>query len=230
MKVLAIQHSAGDSPAAAGEIVRQLGHQLKIVRIDQGGEIPSSVDADALMMFGGATSLTGRHLQPWIEPERELIRGYVNEGRRVMGVCLGSQILASALGAKVRRNANREIGWHLVDRVNVDEDSAIVGVFPDRFTALHWHQDTFGIPPDAEHILKSDGCDHQGFVIDDRVFGFQFHLEASERTVEIFLMVSEMHRQPARFVQTEQQIRAGIRPYLAKQNEILSNFLRTWLG
>jgi GMP synthase-like glutamine amidotransferase len=233
VKVLAIQHSAGDSPAAAAEIVSRLGHELHTVRIDQGDTLPTVVEADALMMFGGATSLTGQQLQPWVEPERELIRRYVQQGRRVLGICLGAQLLASALGAQVRRNTNPEVGWHLVDRVSGDEQDeqrGVAGTLPARFTALHWHRDTFDIPPGATHLLKSEGCHHQGFVLDDRVFGFQFHLEANRRTVEIFLTVSKLHRQPGRFVQTEQQIRHGMALFLGAQQKILSSFLRQWLS
>ena len=183
-----------------------------------------------LMMFGGATSLTGQQLQAWVEPERELIRNYVREGRRVLGICLGAQLLASALGAQVRRNANPEVGWHLVDRVGNKAQAGPAAALPARFTALHWHRDTFEIPPGATHLLKSEGCNHQGFALDDRVFGFQFHLEANQRTVEIFLTVSKLHRQPGRFVQTEQQIRHGMTLYLNAQRKILSDFLRQWLG
>ncbi len=230
MKVLAIQHSAADTPAAAGEIVKALGHSLQVARTVEanGDPIPTTVDADALMLFGGPASLSAREQPDWIEPERELVKKYVDAGKRVMGICLGSQILASALGAPVTRNANPEVGWHLVDRVA--SNSEIVEAFPSQFMAFHWHQDTFGIPDGARHILKSDGCDHQGFALDDRVFGFQCHLEANRRTVDVFLMASQMHKQAGRFVQTERMIRQGAELYLASQTGILSNFLSRWLA
>ncbi len=228
MKIVAIEHSAGDTAAAAGEIAQQLGHSLRVIRVESGDAVPMTADADVLMIFGGAASLAARNLPAWIEPERELVRKYVAAGRRVLGICLGSQIVASALGAPVRRNENPEVGWHLVERV--DRDFAIADVFPEQFVAFHWHQDTFGIPDGARHIIRSEGCEHQGFVLEDRVFGFQCHLEANPRTVDIFLAASKMHRQPGRFVQTDRQIRQGTALYLAKQTEILSNFLSRWLG
>ena len=229
MKVLALQHSAGDTPAAAGEILGNLGHELEVARtVELGGDpVPMAVEADALMLFGGGASLTGLQRPDWIGQEQELVRMYADAGRRVMGICLGSQIVASALGAKVTRNLQREVGWHHVSRV--DCQSHVGEAFPDQFMAFHWHQDTFGIPPGGQCLLRSDGCDHQGFVVDDRIFGFQCHLEATQRTVDVFLMVSNLHEQPGRFVHRAPQILQDSKRYLAAQTEILSNFLQKWL-
>lgn len=230
MKVLALQHSAADTPASAGPIIEELGHDLHIMRtVERSGDpIPSTVEADALIIFGGPVSLLAPKVPEWVDQERELVRKYADAGRRVLGICLGSQIVASALGAKIRRNLQREIGWHPVYRMLADAN--ISEAFPDQFMAFHWHQNTFDLPPGAQHLLRSDGCDHQAFVIDDRILGFQFHLEANERTVEAFMMVSDVHNQPGRFVQRQPVIRQGTSRYLASQTEILSNFLQRWLS
>lgn len=230
MKILVIQHSAADTPAAAGEIVQRLGHSLAVARtVEMGGDpIPTKVEADALLLFGGPASLSTPQQPDWIETERKLVRKYADAGKHVMGICLGSQIVASAFGATVTRNREREVGWHLITRV--DSDSEVAEAFPRQFMAFHWHQDTFGIPEGAQCILKSEGCDHQGFMMDDRVCGFQCHLEANQRTVDIFMMVSKMHQQSGIFVQSEPMIRHGAGLYLAKQTGILSNFLRRWLS
>ena len=113
MKILVIQHSAADSAATAGEVIDRLGHTVQTVRLDRQDALPDAVDADALLMFGGGISLTSPNRPPWVAQEQSLIRSYVSEGRCVLGICLGSQMLASALGANVRRNAQPEIGWHV---------------------------------------------------------------------------------------------------------------------
>ncbi len=197
LRIQIIQHSAADSPAAVGPILDDLGHQVSTVRLDRGDSIPDEVDCDALMMFGGGISLTQSDLPPWVEPERRLIRDYVESGRRVLGICLGSQLLASALGATVQRNPEPEVGWHTVLRVDGSPGDRVAASMPDRMTVFQWHQDTFGIPHRATRMYQSEACRNQAFVIDDRVFGFQFHFEANERTVRTFLAVSKLWRRQA---------------------------------
>jgi len=230
MKILVIQHSAADRPAAVAELIDRLGHAVQTIRIDRQDAVPTTVDADALMMFGGAISLTSTELPPWVAQEQSLIRRYVNEGRRVLGICLGAQLLASALGAGVRPNRQPEIGWHEIERVDDSQSSNLAGVFPDRLTVLQWHQDTFEIPSGSTRLFKSQACDNQAFTIDDRVFGFQFHMEADPKTVRTFLAVSEKWKQQGPYVQSESEIAAGIETHLPAQTESLSKFLEAYLG
>jgi GMP synthase-like glutamine amidotransferase len=229
MKILVIQHSAGDSPAAASEMLERLGDQVQTIRIDKGDAIPDSVDADVLMAFGGAISLTDPILPPWVAREQTLIRDYVDQGRRVLGICLGSQMVARALGAKVRRNAEPEIGWHTIERVAAAESPLVADVFADRMTVLQWHQDTFDIPAGATQLFRSGACENQGFTIEDRVFAFQFHMEASPRTVDLFLAASDLWRRQRPFVQSRPEITRGKTLYLPQQTETLRKFLERFL-
>ena len=231
MKVLAIQHDAADPPAGAGEVVLGLGHELEVIRLDKGNAIPQVADADLLMTFGGGISFArvadADELPPWVAEEQSLVRQYAQTGRRVLGICLGSQMIASALGAKVRRNPEPEVGWHTVQPTEVAGNAGEIAkhVISEPLTVFHWHQDTFDIPDGATHWLRSEGCDHQGYVIDNRIFGLQFHLEATEKTVNTFMAVSRLWRQDARFVQTEQEIIAGASKYLSGQRAVLEKLL-----
>jgi GMP synthase-like glutamine amidotransferase len=225
LRVQLIQHSAADAPAAIGPLLDQLGHGVSIVRVDRGDPIPEHPDSDLLMMFGGGISLTSEDLPPWVDAERELIRRYVDQGRRVLGTCLGSQLVASALGATVRRNPQPEVGWHRVVRVADAPTSGVAASLPEQLVAFHWHQDTFAIPPGARRLYESEACRNQAFAIDDHVFGFQFHFEANERTVRTFVAVSKLWRQQADHVQSEPEILDGIDAYLANQNDQLRRFL-----
>jgi GMP synthase-like glutamine amidotransferase len=226
LKIQVIQHSAADSPASVAPILDQLGHEVSTLRLDRGDSVPEQVEADVLMMFGGGISLTSSDLPAWVEQERALIRQYVDEGRRVLGVCLGAQLLASALGATVKRNHEPEVGWHRVFRPNGCSVSGPAATLPESMIAFHWHQDTFGIPSGAVRLYQSEACSNQAFALEDRVFGFQFHFEANERTVLTFLAVSKLWRRQASFVQSEQQIADGIERYLAAQVEPLKAFLQ----
>lgn len=228
IRVLVIQHSAADSLAAAQRVLDCLGHEVSTVRIDRREPIPSSVEYDALMMLGGPYGMSASEVPDWIADEQALIRKYVDQDRRVMGICLGSQILASSLGAKVRRNEQPEVGWHRVTRVS--EESAIArGAFPEQMTVFQWHQDTFEIPPGATRLFESSACVNQAYSIDDRVFGFQFHLEANERTVRTFVAVSPLRKRQSPSVQTESEILDGISTYLPRQVDRLTSFLSRFL-
>ena len=130
MKIIAIQHDAADPPAMAGEIALQLGHEITTIRLDRGDKIPTTADADMLMSFGGGISLTNDEQPDWVAAEQQLIRQYADSGRRVLGICLGSQMVATALGATVRRNREPEVGWHNIYRVETAK-SAIANLFPE---------------------------------------------------------------------------------------------------
>ncbi|MFK8113520.1 MAG: type 1 glutamine amidotransferase [Rubripirellula sp.] len=227
MKVLVIQHSAADRSAAVGEFLDKHGHSTQTIRIDKQDPIPNTVDADVLMMFGGACSLTGEEPPSWVAREQELIRRYVDRQRRVLGICLGSQMLAAALGAGVRRNHEPEVGWHTVRQVN---PTATASGLPDSMTVLQWHQDTFDLPSGATHLFESDACQNQAFCIDDRIFGFQFHLEANLKTCQVFLAVSSMPQREGSFVQTAPEITAGIEQHLEQQTQNLNSFLQRFLA
>ena len=227
MKVLAIQHDAADPPAAAGEIIEQAGHELEVIRMDRGNAIPATAEADVLMTFGGGISLAGDDLPAWVAAEQDLIRTYFDEGRKIVGMCLGGQMIACALGGSVQRNHEVELGWHPVARVDSTGKS---DMFPDQWMALHWHQDTFQIPPGATHLYRSEACENQAFMLDDRVYGFQFHLEANERTVRTFNKISPLRRRQGTFVQSEQRVLDGIDVYLAHQQNVLEQLMLSVLS
>jgi GMP synthase-like glutamine amidotransferase len=227
MKILIIQHSAADRSAAIGDVLDQQQHEVQVVRIDKQDVIPQVVWADVLMAFGGPFTLTKEERPDWVAAEQDLMRRYVNDNRRVLGICFGAQMLANALGATVRRNLHAEVGWHEVRRT--PEGAAWAGSLPESMTVLQWHQDTFDIPVGATRLFKSTACQNQGFCVNDRVFGFQFHLEADLKTIETFLAVSPLLRRPGVFIQKELEIRQGIQQHLAAQNEHMVRFLKSFL-
>ncbi len=230
MRIRILQHSAADGPAAATDTLERIDAEVITTRVDKGDPIPKEPDADMLMLFGGACSLTASELPEWVAPEQELIRKYADSDRKVFGICFGAQLVASALGAAVRRNEQPEIGWHRIEKVAGSASPLIDETFDESTTVLQWHQDTFSIPDGASHLFQSDACVHQAYGIDDRVIGFQFHLEANERTVRLFLAASEKWKLEGEHVQTPDEIIAGIEKHLQNQNMVLERFLERWIG
>jgi len=228
MRVLVIQHSAADSLASAESGISALGHEIMTVRVDRQHPIPKSVDCDAMITLGGPYPLTMKHRPDWVAEEQILVRKYAESGRRILGICLGAQIVAAALGATIRRNEQAELGWHDVRRTAGDS-SLVDRSLPSRMTVFHWHRDTFEIPDGAEHLYESETCKHQAFGLDDRIFGFQFHLESDMRTIQTFLAVSQYRKLVGKGVQTKSQIVSGIDQYLPDQMKHLNSFLTHWL-
>lgn len=229
MRVQIIQHSAADAPAAILPILDRLGHHVSITRLDRGDAIPDEVDHDVLMMFGGGISLTSQEPPPWVEPEKNLIRRYIDRDRHVLGICLGAQLIAAALGATVRRNREPEVGWHQVSKADGAAETGVVSSLPESLTAFHWHQDTFEIPSGGRRLFQSQATRNQAFAIGEQVFGFQFHFEADERTVRTFVAVSSLLRKQGRFIQSKEDILQGIERHVEQQNECLSRFVGAFL-
>lgn len=228
MRVLVIQHSAGDSLAAAETVISELGHEIITIRIDRHQSIPKVVNCDALIMLGGPYPLTMQNRPTWITDEQELVRRYMDADRRILGICLGAQILASAMGASVRRNTHAELGWHTVTSTS-GQTSIANQSLPSQMTVFQWHRDTFEIPPGAQHLYESEVCQNQGFCLSDRVYGFQFHLEADARTIRTFLTVSKYRNLTGPGVQTETEIMASSDQHLRTQKKHMSSFLAHFL-
>ena len=130
------------------------------------------------MVMGGPMNIYEYNKYPWLAAEKDFIRAATEAETAVLGICRGAQLLADALGGPVTRAPRREIGWWPVTLTDAGRTIPVFADFPDRFTALHWHGDTFAIPPGATHVASSEACPNQAFALDGgRVVGLQFHLE-----------------------------------------------------
>src|SRR5690606_32591469 len=114
---------------------------------------------------------------PWMKEEKKLIEKAILKGKRVIGICLGAQLIADVLGARVFPNKEKEIGWFPIELTEEGQKSPFFAGFNKTETVFHWHGDTFEIPKGAEHIASSKVCENQAFLFDHKVLGLQFHLE-----------------------------------------------------
>ncbi len=148
--------------------------------------MPAVADFDLLVIMGGPMSVNDESKHPWLVDEKRLVVAAMCAQRPILGICLGAQLIASALGARVYPG-HKEIGWFEVQRIVDLMTPNALGSFPDRFTPLHWHGETFDLPSGARLLASSQGCRHQAFQMEDRVVGLQFHLEASPDSVEALI-------------------------------------------
>ncbi len=189
--VLVVRHSRTEEAGTLLPHLTARGIAVRHVRIDEGDELPERPDGlSGLVLMGGTMSVNDP--LPWIERECALVRRAIDAGLPVLGVCLGGQIIAKALGARVRRNPVPEIGWYPVRRVPAPGGDPWFAPGLAEFEVLHWHGETFDLPPGAERVLESDLCANQGFVLGDRVLGLQCHVEMTAEMVRTWV---DVHRE-----------------------------------
>jgi GMP synthase (glutamine-hydrolysing) len=181
MRILSILHPGGGHSGVLGERALATGAELTEWRPGAGEPTPAPLgDYDALAVFGGGMNVHETDRLPWLAGEIELLRDALVRGMPVLGVCLGSQLLARAAGAEVRRAAEPEIGWLEVERSTADDP--VLGALPERFTAYQWHSYGFDLPAGAVELARSRVCP-QAFRLGS-AWAVQFHPEVTEDIVE----------------------------------------------
>lgn len=228
MKVHVLQHVAFEGPGSISRWAEIYGHSLTYTRFDKPNwGLPNVMQFDLLVVMGGPMGAHDDAKYPWMVEEKKLIRQAVDAGRKVLGICLGAQLAASVLGAKVAAHTHKEIGWFEVAKVS---RNALLAEMPERMRVFHWHGDTFGLPYGAEHLLASEACDHQGFIWRNQVLGLQCHLEVGPEEIE-GLLAHGAHEIAGggEFVQSAEQIRAHSAlagPMLLVMERLLERFTR----
>ena len=184
MRLHVLQHVPFEGPARIEAWARARAWDVAVTRLFEEAPLPGLDDLDWLVVMGGPMSVRDEKRHAFLAPEKAFIREAVEAKRTVLGVCLGAQLIAEVLGAKVRRNPEREIGWHPVRLTPEARHSPVFHTLPGYFTPLHWHGETFDTPRGATRMAESDACANQAFEYDGgRVVGLQFHLEASPESL-----------------------------------------------
>lgn len=201
MRIGVLQHVAFEPPAGIAEWALARGHELETTRLYAGDAVPEAARADALVIMGGPMNIRDEIRHPWLVAEKRLIGDVIRLDKPVLGVCLGAQLIADVLGARVYRNRDKEIGWF---PLTATRESGIHPRYrlPERFTAFHWHGETFDLPDGAVHLARSEACEHQMFALGDRVLALQFHLEAVRTGIADMIRNCEADITPGKFVQS----------------------------
>lgn len=149
--------------------------------------LPTSKDFDLLIVMGGTMGANDEVDFPWLVDEKRLLEQAITADKKVIGVCLGAQLIASVLGAKVHSNKYKEIGWFDVEKTEEGKSLPIFDKFPDCFSAFHWHTDTYELPAGSSRLFHSQACPEQGFLSGYNILGLQFHLEVTPKEIDAFL-------------------------------------------
>ncbi len=188
-KLLVFQHVPHEILGTLDPMLRNAGFRIRYVNFSRSNySIPRLRNYDGLVVLGGPMNVDETDEYPYLVPETESIRKFIDMDVPVLGICLGSQLIAKALGARVRKNPEKEIGWYDVSATEEGGMDRLVGAFGAVEKVFQWHGDTFEIPPGASHLATSPACANQAFRYGDKVYGFQFHLEVDAPMIERWLV------------------------------------------
>jgi GMP synthase (glutamine-hydrolysing) len=191
MRALVLQHIACEPPGAYEDVLRAQGWELVRVELDEGETPPDWREVDAVVAMGGPMSANDEDALPWLAGEKRLIAEAVRAGTPFFGACLGVQLLASALGARVYVGAEPEVGLLPVRLTDAGRSDPVFAGLPDEVVTLQWHGDTFDLPEGATLLATSPAYPHQAFRWGERAYGVQFHLEVSPAMAEEWGRVPE---------------------------------------
>jgi GMP synthase (glutamine-hydrolysing) len=188
--LLVCQHVPYELLGTLNPLLKREGYRIRYVNFGRHPEIRPKLDGyNGLVLLGGPMGVNDTQQFPHLEVEMDLVRDAVACEMPVLGICLGAQLIAKALGADVRPHSEREIGWYPLARTDDARDDPAFAHFEEPDHVFQWHGDTFDIPDGAVHLARTTGCANQAFRYGDNVYGLQFHLEVDEPMIERWLNV-----------------------------------------
>jgi GMP synthase-like glutamine amidotransferase len=207
MQAHIFQHLAFEGPGNIQPWLLKQGFEVSYTVFSANLRIPGLDEIDFLVIMGGSMSANDEEKYPWLIEEKRFIRNFISTGKPALGICLGAQLIASSLGARVYPNNEKEIGWFPVEGSGSLPQSCFR--FPASFTPLHWHGETFDLPDGAVHLASSEACANQAFQYGNKVLALQFHPEINEDTLNDFIHHFKDELIPGNFIQTDHELLAG---------------------
>jgi len=187
MRIHALQHVSFESLGKIEEWAARSGHSVSTTRLFNHEPLPAIDALDMLVVMGGPMGAGDDTRFRWMKGEKLFIELAIQKEKKVLGVCLGAQLIAHVLGAKIYPNPQKEIGWFPIELNPPNVRHHALNVLPQRATVFHWHGDTFDLPKGAVHLARSRACENQAFALGTNVTGLQFHLEMGMPQIESLL-------------------------------------------
>lgn len=230
MRLHYFQHEAFEGPGNILPWAQSQGFAITATHFYMGETITvRPQEVDLLIVMGGSMNADEEEKHPWMAAEKAFIRAAVDAGGYVLGICLGAQLAARVLGAKVTRNPHKEIGWFPVSFSPEARALPLLRGFPEILTVFHWHGDTFALPEGAVRLAASEACPNQAYLWQGRVLGLQFHMETSEGQVADFAKFGDAEiRAGGPYVQAEAGLLGGLQN-AAPMRFFLELLLSQWL-
>lgn len=198
-KVLVFQHVASEPLGTLDPMLRRRGHRIRYVNFHRDpGAKPNMDRYQGLIVLGGPMMPDQQDRYPHLAIEMACIEAALEQDKPVLGICLGAQLLAHALGAPLRPGPHWEIGWYDLEPTTAAASDSVLRHLRGTRPVFQWHGYSFGLPDGAVHLARSERCERQAFRYGSQAYGFQFHLELDERLIRRWLnlpvMLAELER------------------------------------
>lgn len=224
MHIHYLQHEPFEDLAAIFQWADNPENTITCTKLYEKFKFPEVEDIDLLIIMGGAMGVYEEDKFSWLKEEKKFIEKAIRSNKKVVGICLGSQLIAEVLGAKVYKNREKEIGWFDIEFSDHARTNPFFKTFPSSLTVFHWHGDTFDLPAGAVHIAGSKACRNQAFTYGDNVVALQFHIEATEKSIKELAYNCRDEIVDAPFIQKEEEVMKNI--YRTKEmNKLMFNIL-----
>jgi GMP synthase (glutamine-hydrolysing) len=231
-RLLVFQHVAVEPLGTLDALIRARGHRVRFHNFERDPDARPTTDRyKGLIVLGGPMNVDDRHRRAHLATELRAIERALEQGKPVLGICLGAQLLAHVLGAPVRRHTRPEIGWYELAATRDGRDDPVLGALGDRRHVFQWHHYTYELPAGASQLARTETCEQQAFRFGNNAYGFQFHLEADAALVERWLDLPSFRAElaAAGLGGDEEAIRAATASLAAgaqqAANAVFNNFL-----
>jgi GMP synthase-like glutamine amidotransferase len=221
MRAHYLQHVPFEGLGSIGPWLETARYEVTHSRLFETIDLPDAKTIDLLVIMGGPMSVNDEDEFPWLVSEKQFVREVIKSGKPVLGICLGAQLIASAMGARIFRNPVKEIGWFPIHAVDSNDGS--VFRFPPSETVFHWHGETFDLPRGAIRLAKSEGCENQAFQLGNSVIGLQFHLETTPDSAQTIVENCRNELVEGKYIQTEQEILSAPQERYGSINSLMSD-------
>jgi GMP synthase (glutamine-hydrolysing) len=191
MSVLIIKHVEIEGPGLIEDCLKEERIPYQILNLESEIRLPRLDDFCAIVILGGPMNVYEEDRYPFLREEDLFIKEAIQRGKAVLGICLGAQLVAKALGAKVTKAPIKEIGWFDVSLTRAGSRDPLFSRLPETFPVFQWHEDTFDLPSAGELIATSNPILHQAFRYGENAYGLQFHLEVTEETIHEWMKTHE---------------------------------------
>lgn len=187
-RLMVFQHVAAEPLGTLNSLIRDRGHRIRFVNFERQPDAAPSIDHyGGLIILGGPMNVDHQAQRPHLRTELKLIDRALALGKPVLGICLGAQLLAHALGANVRKHSEQEIGWYPLETTGPGHADPVTAALAPRAQVFQWHGCTFDLPQGATQLARTDSCEQQAFRYGDNAYGLQFHLEMDQPLIERWL-------------------------------------------